>query len=135
MGKIFRAIEVVYKLNRGLPPPSSRSYRRPMDTLSLTKTTCTLCLRVLACRHLGRRLDRHTFDGTKWTTFFLPKIVGHNTSKLEGVVDFAPNNVWAVGPSGISLGNGNQSSISMVPSGASSPVPSFSPPTSPPWNP
>jgi hypothetical protein len=27
---------------------------------------------------------------------------------LEGVVDFAPNNVWAVGLSGISLGNGNQ---------------------------
>jgi len=37
------------------------------------------------------------FDGTKWTAFFLPKIMGDNTSKLEGVVDFAPNSVWAVG--------------------------------------
>jgi hypothetical protein len=34
--------------------------------------------------------------------------MGDNTSKLEGVVDFAPNNVWAVGLTGISLCNGNQ---------------------------
>jgi hypothetical protein len=34
--------------------------------------------------------------------------MGDNTSKLEGVVDFAPNNVWAVGLTRTSLGNCNQ---------------------------
>jgi hypothetical protein len=76
------------------------------------------------------------FDGTKWTAFFLPKIVGDNTSKLEeslislpitsGPLDLAASlSAMAIKSSG----------ISMVPGGASSPIPSFSPPTSPPWNP
>jgi hypothetical protein len=48
------------------------------------------------------------FNGTKWTAFSMPLIKGDNTSKLEGVVDFAPNNVWAVGLTGITLGTSNQ---------------------------
>ena len=48
------------------------------------------------------------FDGTKWTAFSMPMIRGDNTSKLAGVVDFAPNNVWAVGLTGITLGTSNQ---------------------------
>jgi hypothetical protein len=48
------------------------------------------------------------FDGSKWTAFSVPGIHGDNTSRLGGVVDFAPNNVWAVGIINIGLGNGNQ---------------------------
>ena len=76
------------------------------------------------------------FDGTKWTAFSLPKIMGDNTSKLEGELISLPitsgrldlvASLWAMAI--------KSSSTSMVPSGASSPVPRFSPPTSPPWNP
>jgi uncharacterized membrane protein len=48
------------------------------------------------------------FNGTKWTAFSVPKIKGDNTSRLGGVVDFAPNNVWTVGIINIGLGNTNQ---------------------------
>lgn len=48
------------------------------------------------------------FDGSKWTAFPVPEIKGDNTSRLGGVVDFAPNNVWTVGITGITLGNTNQ---------------------------
>jgi hypothetical protein len=48
------------------------------------------------------------FDGINWTAFSMPKIHGDNTSRLGGVVDLAPNNVWAVGLINIGLGNGNQ---------------------------
>jgi hypothetical protein len=48
------------------------------------------------------------FDGSKWTAFSVPGIHGDNTSRLGGVVDFAPNNVWTVGIVNIGLGNGNQ---------------------------
>lgn len=48
------------------------------------------------------------FDGRKWTAFSVPEINGDNTSRLGGVVDFAPNNVWTVGITGITLGNTNQ---------------------------
>jgi hypothetical protein len=48
------------------------------------------------------------FDGTKWTAFSVPDIKGDNTSRLGGVVDFAPNNVWTVGIINIGLGNTNQ---------------------------
>jgi hypothetical protein len=37
------------------------------------------------------------FDAKKWTAFSAPLITGDNTSRLGGVVDFAPNNVWTVG--------------------------------------
>jgi hypothetical protein len=76
------------------------------------------------------------FDGTKWTAVFLPKIVGDNTSKFEAVVDLAPNKSGPLDlAASLSAMAIKSSSISMVPSGASSPVPSFSPPTSPPWSP
>lgn len=48
------------------------------------------------------------FDGSKWTAFSVPGIHGDNTSRLGGVVDFAPNNVWTVGIINIGLGNTNQ---------------------------
>jgi hypothetical protein len=48
------------------------------------------------------------FDGTKWTAFAMPLIKGDNTSRLGGIVDLAPNNVWAVGLTGITLGTSNQ---------------------------
>jgi len=48
------------------------------------------------------------FDGSKWTAFSVPDIHGDNTSRLGGVVDFAPNNVWTVGIINIGLGNTNQ---------------------------
>src|SRR5258708_9485527 len=48
------------------------------------------------------------YNGTKWTAFSVPKINGDNTSRLGGVVDLAPNNVWAVGLINIGLGNTNQ---------------------------
>jgi len=48
------------------------------------------------------------FDGSKWTAFTVPGIKGDNTSRLGGVVDFAPDNVWSVGLINIGLGNGNQ---------------------------
>ena len=48
------------------------------------------------------------FDGSKWTAFPVPDIRGDNTSRLGGIVDFAPNNAWAVGLINIGLGNGNQ---------------------------
>jgi len=48
------------------------------------------------------------FDGSKWTAFPVPDIKGDNTSRLGGIVDFAPNNAWAVGLINIGLGNGNQ---------------------------
>src|SRR5947208_1817844 len=37
------------------------------------------------------------FDGNQWKAFPVPLIHGDNTSRLGGVVDFAPDNVWAVG--------------------------------------
>jgi hypothetical protein len=48
------------------------------------------------------------FNGTKWTAFSVPKINGDNTSRLGGVVDLAPNNVWAVGLINIGEGDTNQ---------------------------
>jgi hypothetical protein len=48
------------------------------------------------------------FDGSKWTAFSVPDIKGDNTSRLGGVVDFAPNNAWTVGIINIGLGNTNQ---------------------------
>jgi hypothetical protein len=90
-------------------PPTSifRLYRRPMGPKpyqnDLHSVSASSPADIWAVGHTGIH-----FDGTKWTAFFLPKIMGDNTSKLEEVVDFAPNNVWAVGLSGISLGNGNQ---------------------------
>jgi hypothetical protein len=48
------------------------------------------------------------FDGSKWTAFAIPGIGGDNTSRLTGVVDFAPDNVWAVGLINIGQGNPNQ---------------------------
>jgi hypothetical protein len=49
------------------------------------------------------------FDGTKPIYLCCRQLswAGKRQS-TEGVVDFAPNNVWAVGFSGISLGHGNQ---------------------------
>jgi hypothetical protein len=41
------------------------------------------------------------YDGTKWTAFPAPMIVGNNASLLEGVVDFSPTLAWAVGTVGI----------------------------------
>ena len=43
-----------------------------------------------------------------WAAFALPLINGDNTSRLGGVVDLAPNDVWAVGLTGITLGTSNQ---------------------------
>src|SRR5579864_4028887 len=37
------------------------------------------------------------FDGQKWTAFALPHIAGDLTSRLTGVADLAPDNVWGVG--------------------------------------
>jgi hypothetical protein len=48
------------------------------------------------------------YNGTKWTAFTVPKINGDNTSRLGGVVDLAPNNVWAVGLINIGEGDTNQ---------------------------
>ncbi|MCU1301309.1 MAG: hypothetical protein JWQ87_1593 [Candidatus Sulfotelmatobacter sp.] len=48
------------------------------------------------------------FDGSQWTAFSVPGIKGDNTSRLGGVMDFAPNNVWTVGIVGIGLGATNQ---------------------------
>jgi hypothetical protein len=48
------------------------------------------------------------FDSSKWTAFPVPGIKGDNTSRLGGVMDFAPNNVWTVGIVGIGLGTTNQ---------------------------
>jgi hypothetical protein len=142
MGKVFRAIEVVYKLNRGdVPMKKSRPLMAILSTMILGaaivhaqtlanfQAPSTSIFTVVPTPNghpKPYQNDLHSvsasspadiwavgqtgihFDGTKWTAFFRPKIMGDNTSKLEGVVDFAPNNVWAVGLSGISLGNGNQ---------------------------
>jgi hypothetical protein len=48
------------------------------------------------------------YNGTRWTSFSVPKINGDNTSRLGGVVDLAPNNVWAVGLINTGEGNTNQ---------------------------
>lgn len=48
------------------------------------------------------------YNGTKWTAFTVPKINGDNTSRLGGVADLAPNNIWAVGLINIGEGNTNQ---------------------------
>jgi len=48
------------------------------------------------------------FDGTKWTAFATPMINGDNTSNLNGLVDFAPTDAWAVGIINISEANPNQ---------------------------
>lgn len=48
------------------------------------------------------------FDGTKWRAHSLPLIAGDLTSKLVGVADLAPDNVWAVGDINIQEDNPNQ---------------------------
>lgn len=48
------------------------------------------------------------FDGKKFTAFAMPDINGDNTSRIGGVADLAPNNVWAVGLINIGLPNPNQ---------------------------
>jgi len=48
------------------------------------------------------------FDGKKWTAFALPQIAGDLTSRISGVADLAPNNVWSVGDINISQQNPNQ---------------------------
>ena len=48
------------------------------------------------------------FDGTKWTAFALPDIAGDLTSRISGVADLAPNNVWSVGDININQQNPNQ---------------------------
>lgn len=48
------------------------------------------------------------YNGTKWAAFSVPKINGDNTSRLGGVADLAPNNVWAVGLINIGEGDTNQ---------------------------
>jgi hypothetical protein len=48
------------------------------------------------------------FDGQKWTAFVLPEIAGDLTSRISGVADLAPNNVWSVGDINISQQNPNQ---------------------------
>jgi hypothetical protein len=47
------------------------------------------------------------FDGTKWTAFPAPMILGDNTGDLQGVVDISPTSAWAVG----NLGNGNSTQV------------------------
>lgn len=48
------------------------------------------------------------FDGTKWTAFNAPLILGDNTSNLNGVVDISPTEAWAVGIINISELNPGQ---------------------------
>jgi hypothetical protein len=48
------------------------------------------------------------FDGQKWTPFALPEIAGDLTSRISGVADLAPNNVWSVGDINIGQQNPNQ---------------------------
>ena len=48
------------------------------------------------------------FDGKKWTAFALPQIAGDLTSRISGVADLAPSNVWSVGDINISQQNPNQ---------------------------
>jgi hypothetical protein len=48
------------------------------------------------------------FNGSSWAAVSVPLIHGDNTSRLGGVVDLAPDNVWAIGLINIGLGNGNQ---------------------------
>jgi len=48
------------------------------------------------------------FDGSNWKAFSVPGIHGDNTSRLGGVMDFAPDNAWTVGIVNIGLGNTNQ---------------------------
>ena len=45
------------------------------------------------------------YDGTKWTAFPAPMIQGDNTSYLGGVYDVSPTEAWAVGTTGVTLGN------------------------------
>ncbi|HTQ55258.1 MAG TPA: hypothetical protein VMI94_12405 [Bryobacteraceae bacterium] len=45
------------------------------------------------------------YDGTAWTAFPAPGIKGNNTSNLGGVYDVSPTEAWAVGTTGITLGN------------------------------
>jgi hypothetical protein len=48
------------------------------------------------------------FNGQKWTAFALPHIAGDLTSRLSGVADLAPDNVWGVGDININQQNPNQ---------------------------
>jgi hypothetical protein len=48
------------------------------------------------------------FDGTQWTAFATPLIVGDNTGYLDGVVDLSPTEAWAAGITGIGTANPNQ---------------------------
>ncbi|MGA2133704.1 MAG: hypothetical protein ABSH50_15535 [Bryobacteraceae bacterium] len=45
------------------------------------------------------------YDGATWTAFQAPMINGDNTSELGGVYDVSPTEAWAVGTTGITLGN------------------------------
>lgn len=48
------------------------------------------------------------FDGTTWTAFQAPKILGDNTGYLSGVVDISPTLAWAAGTVNIGLANPGQ---------------------------
>jgi hypothetical protein len=48
------------------------------------------------------------FDGTRWTAFNAPRILGDNTSILNGVVDLSPTEAWAVGIVNIGEANPGQ---------------------------
>ena len=48
------------------------------------------------------------YDGKIWTAFEAPMIEGDNTSYLDGVVDISPTEAWAVGITGVTLGNPDQ---------------------------
>jgi hypothetical protein len=48
------------------------------------------------------------FDGTKWTAFNAPMILGDNTSLLKGVADISPTEAWAVGYVNAGLANPGQ---------------------------
>jgi len=43
------------------------------------------------------------FDGTQWTAFEAPMIVGDNNGSLEGVADISPTEAWAVGNASATL--------------------------------
>jgi hypothetical protein len=47
-------------------------------------------------------------DGTKWTAFNAPMILGDNTSLLKGVADISPTEAWAVGYVNAGLANPGQ---------------------------
>jgi hypothetical protein len=48
------------------------------------------------------------FDGTQWTAFNVPQILGDNTSILNGVADISPTEAWAVGIVNIGEANPGQ---------------------------